>query len=128
MMGAAPTTVRAGAVYVIDFPTALGLRSMVRPAICLISADWENLDEIVVLCAITSSERREHDRASVTLLDWQIAGLTKRSVAQVDRLHSSQARFFRKHLGDLSERDFISVREAFGRYTSGLAMQQNRDT
>ena len=114
-----------GAVYVVGFPTTAGRVVKSRPAVCLLSMGWGDPDAVVVMCAVTSSARRSGEPASVTLRDWREAGLDEESHVQVDRLFSTQPRFFGKLLGVLSQRDLDAVRGALDELIAGGSARQN---
>ncbi|WP_399540530.1 type II toxin-antitoxin system PemK/MazF family toxin [uncultured Microbacterium sp.] len=116
-----------GDVFVVEFPMALGSTFKTRPAICLLADNWTALDGIVIVCAVTSSVSRSGDARSVRISDWESAGLAVESWAQIDRLHSTQARNFRKRLGSLSPESTAEVITAFRAYANGPAMQKTEN-
>lgn len=94
-----------GAIYMVDFPLTSGTVSKLRPAICIASLDWADPDAIVIVCGVSSSERRREDSESVLISGWRDAGLDRESVAQVDRLFSTQSRYFQRQIGILPDGD-----------------------
>ena len=106
------TRIRPGSVLVTDFPLASGASSKARPVICVANEDWDDPDSIMIVCSVSSSERRQEDRSSVAIENWQLAGLDRPSVAQIDRLFSTQRRYSQAILGDLSRSDWLRVAES----------------
>lgn len=95
-----------GTVSVVDFPLTDGQRWKRRPAVCVAYSPGSSaLHSTIVMCAVTSSNRRLGDEYTVELRDWAEAGLDSPSWVQVDRLFSTQPVYFRGHLGAISDFD-----------------------
>lgn len=98
-----------GEVFLCQFPLTSGVSSKVRPALVLF-----DLDQDALICRVTSAART--GPLDVALVDWQVAGLLKPSVARLDHVVTAETGVFRRRLGVLSARDAEAVRERWNRY------------
>ena len=93
-----------GEVFICRFAFTSGAASKIRPVLVLF-----DLQSDAIVCRITSILR--NGPLDVRLVQWQIAGLLKPSVARLDRIVTAEKTVFVRRLGMLSRDDLESVRK-----------------
>lgn len=98
-----------GDVVLCRFPFTSGAASKVRPAQVLF-----DLQQDAIVCRLTSAGLA--DPLSVSLNDWQAAGLLKPTVARLNRIVTAERSILLRQLGALSANDQDAVRKAWNQH------------
>ena len=98
-----------GDVVLCRFPFTSGAASKVRPALVLF-----DLQQDAIVCRLTSVGHAHP--LSVTLTDWQAAGLLKPTVARLDRIVTAERSILLRQLGKLIASDQDAVRAVWNQH------------
>jgi mRNA interferase MazF len=108
------SSVSFGDVIVVDYPFSDAEESKARPAVIISTPLYHAHKEDALLLAITGRLKVTEALGEVLVQDWQQAGLLKPSALKAKIATVARSRFL-AHLGRLSERDQIHVKNLLAR-------------
>jgi mRNA interferase MazF len=99
-----------GEVVLVPFPFTNQVESKKRPAVIISSPAYNTNRPDLLIMAITSQAHTAPDFATITVVDWQSAGLLKPSFAKPVLTTLEQSLVIRR-MGNLSPRDQQSLHQ-----------------